>query len=71
MFKKVAAALLALTLVCSLAVLFTGCGADSNFKVGVILVGDETEGYSLAHINGIKDAGISDWLAEPIRYDIK
>ena len=56
MFKKVAAALLALTLVCSLAVLFTGCGADSNFKVGVILVGDETEGYSLAHINGIKDA---------------
>lgn len=64
MFKKVAAALLALTLVCSLAVLFTGCGADSNFKVGVILVGDETEGYSLAHINGIKDAakalGLSD-----------
>ena len=64
MFKKVAAALLALTLVCSLAVLFSGCGADSNFKVGVILVGDETEGYSLAHINGIKDAakalGLSD-----------
>ena len=40
MFKKVAATLLALTLVCSMAVLFTGCGADSNFKVGVILIGD-------------------------------
>lgn len=56
MFKKIAAALLALTLVCSMAVLFTGCGASSDFKVGVILVGDETEGYTLAHMNGIKEA---------------
>ena len=29
---------------------------NKDFKVGVILVGDETEGYSLAHINGIKAA---------------
>ena len=30
--------------------------ADPDFKIGVILIGDETEGYSTAHINGIKDA---------------
>ncbi len=30
--------------------------ADPDFKVGVILIGDETEGYSTAHINGIKEA---------------
>ena len=30
--------------------------ADPNFKVGVILVGDETEGYSMAHITGLKEA---------------
>ena len=38
--------------------------AASNLKVGVILIGDETEGYSAAHINGIKAAaaelGMSD-----------
>ena len=28
--------------------------ADPNFKMGVILVGDETEGYSAAHIAGVK-----------------
>lgn len=36
----------------------------SALKIGVILVGDETEGYTLAHINGIKKAaselGLSD-----------
>lgn len=30
--------------------------ADPDFKMGVILVGDETEGYSAAHISGIKKA---------------
>ena len=30
--------------------------ADPDFKIGVILIGDETEGYSTAHINGIKEA---------------
>ena len=36
-----------------------GCGNDgkkSSFKAGFILVGDETEGYSEAHINGINAA---------------
>lgn len=41
-----------------------GATASSDFKVGVILVGDETEGYSAAHIDGIKEAqkelGLSD-----------
>ena len=36
----------------------------ADLKVGVILVGDETEGYTLAHMNGIKEAaaalGLSD-----------
>ncbi|MBQ1311615.1 MAG: BMP family ABC transporter substrate-binding protein [Blautia sp.] len=29
---------------------------DPDFKVGVILVGDETEGYSKAHMDGISEA---------------
>lgn len=30
--------------------------APSNIKIGIILVGDENEGYTYAHIKGIKDA---------------
>lgn len=91
MFKKIAALILAVLMVASLAVVFTSCrkeaeetvgafgfdktfdlaesgvvrytGADvaegtavENFKVGVILIGDESEGYSEAHINGILKA---------------
>ena len=41
----------------------TDAGA-SDVKVGVITIGDETEGYTAAHINGIKAAaqklGMSD-----------
>ena len=41
-----------------------GKGGADGIKIGVILVGDETEGYSAAHINGIKEAakelGIAD-----------
>lgn len=29
---------------------------DTNLKIGVILIGDETEGYTLAHMDGIKAA---------------
>ena len=56
MFKKIAALVMAIAMVCSMAALFTSCGVDPNFKIGVILIGDETECYSLAHINGIKAA---------------
>ncbi len=54
-----------LTLTVVLAMLltaFAGCAPSeqgenaADFKVGVILVGDETEGYTLAHMNGIKAA---------------
>ena len=30
--------------------------AYSGLKIGAIVLGDETEGYSAAHINGIKEA---------------
>lgn len=61
--KKVLAILLALALVMSLA----ACGGKSepksgdtdeakSLKVGAILVGDETEGYTLAHMDGMEGA---------------
>ena len=58
MFKKIAAVVLAVLMMVSVAAVFTGCsgGASADFKVGVILIGDETEGYSKAHIDGIKAA---------------
>lgn len=57
MFKKITALLLVVLMLVSVAA-FTSCGDAnaSDLKIGVILIGDETEGYSLAHINGIKDA---------------
>ena len=33
-----------------------GAAVNTDIKVGVVLVGDENEGYTLAHINGIKEA---------------
>ena len=42
----------------------TAAAAATNLKIGVILVGDENEGYTKAHIDGINEAakslGISD-----------
>ncbi len=66
MFKKIAAALLAVIMVMSVAMVFTSCsgGASADFKVGVILVGDETEGYSKAHMDGIKEAAKNVGLAD-------
>ena len=69
--------LLSLVLVCAMTIALVGCGQkaervdngsgsdkSSAKKIGAILLGDETEGYTLAHINGIKEAakelGISD-----------
>ena len=41
----------------SLCLLTAGCKkTGSSLKVGVILVGDETEGYSKAHLDGIDEA---------------
>ena len=52
--KKVLGILLVLCMVLSLGFTATAEGAD--IKIGVILIGDETEGYSLAHMDGIKAA---------------
>ena len=61
--KKVVSLLLAAVMVISM-VAFTSVvyaaddsvEVDPDFKMGVILVGDETEGYSKAHMDGIKEA---------------
>ncbi|MGI6716925.1 MAG: BMP family ABC transporter substrate-binding protein [Eubacteriales bacterium] len=39
-------------------------GDPSSIKIGVILIGDETEGYTKAHIDGIKDAAQELGIAE-------
>lgn len=56
MFKKLSALFLVVALVCTMFV-FTSCAeGEEGFKVGVILVGDENEGYTKAHMDGIKAA---------------
>ena len=56
--KKMISLFLAAMMVISMVAFSTVVYADANpdFKMGVILVGDETEGYSAAHIEGIKKA---------------
>ncbi len=61
--KKILAILLAMALVLSLAACGNGgkepkddADAAKSIKVGAILVGDETEGYTLAHMNGMEGA---------------
>lgn len=53
--KKSLAIVLALVMLVSM---FAGCAKDENkdFKVGVILIGDENEGYTYAHMQGIEAA---------------
>ena len=38
--------------------------AASDIKIGAVLVGDENEGYTLAHINGLKEAAKNLGLSE-------
>ena len=57
LMKKV----VSLLLVVAMAFAMVGCGSSkktcsNSLKVGIILVGDETEGNSKAHIAGIRDA---------------
>lgn len=59
--------LVSLLLICTMVLAFGACGkteTDGDFKIGVILIGDDTEGYTAAHMNGIKEAaktlGIAD-----------
>lgn len=63
---------LCLILAMAMALMLVACGdtgskkGASGLKIGCIMLGDETEGYTAAHINGIKAAaeelGISDKL---------
>jgi basic membrane protein A len=48
--KKIVAFFLVLALVFGM----TSCSGSSGNKIGIILIGDENEGYSLSHIEGIK-----------------
>lgn len=64
--KKLIALILAILMVASLAACGgtdtatkDEAGTSSDFKMGVILIGDENEGYTYAHIQGIKDAAKS------------
>ena len=56
MFKKIAALAMAVLMLFTLTAMFASCGGASGIKVGCIMVGDESEGYTLAHMNGIKEA---------------
>ncbi|MBQ2724452.1 MAG: BMP family ABC transporter substrate-binding protein [Clostridia bacterium] len=65
MFKKIAALVMAMLMLVTVAGAFTSCtSAAGDLKIGVILVGDETEGYTKAHMDGIsgaaKEMGIAD-----------
>lgn len=66
MFKKFLSMALAVVMILTMTVAFAGCSGDDadGIKVGVILIGDENEGYTEAHITGIKTAaknlGIAD-----------
>ncbi len=64
--KKLLTLLLALALACGL---LTACGTTSGTdenspKIGIILVGDENEGYTAAHIDGIKAAAAKLGIAD-------
>jgi|AGTN01.1.fsa_nt_gi Uncharacterized ABC-type transport system, periplasmic component/surface lipoprotein len=60
MKKRVLAIVLCIAVIAMFAVTFAACDKDdedtATLKVGVILVGDETEGYTEAHMNGIEAA---------------
>ncbi len=57
MFKKILSLVLAVFMLVMTAAIMSSCSKkNDDLKIGVILVGDESEGYTLAHINGIKAA---------------
>ncbi len=57
--KKTWSLILAAVMMLACLTSFAGCGAGSgsaDLNVGAILIGDETEGYTLAHMNGMSAA---------------
>ena len=57
-FTKVLAIIAIVAIIASLGVAFIGCSSDEEYDltVGAIMVGDRTEGYTEAHMNGIDNA---------------
>ena len=54
-----------LALILAAVLCLAACSAlAADLKIGVILVGDETEGYTLSHINGVKDAAAELGISE-------
>ena len=66
MFKKISALLLAAVMLLTAMTVFASCssGDSSALKIGVILIGDETEGYTKAHMDGIKAAAAELGIAD-------
>lgn len=66
MFKKIAALVMAVMMLFTVSACFTSCSGSSgtDLKIGVILIGDETEGYTKAHMDGIKEAAAELGIAE-------
>ena len=62
--KKLLALILALVMVLSVASMACSKEKTSGIKVGVILVGDENEGYTRAHMDGIEAARKANGLSE-------
>ena len=57
MFRKIASAVLAAVMTAATALFAVSCGStNDDLKIGVILLGDENEGYTYAHIEGIRTA---------------
>ena len=57
--KKVLSLVLAALMILTMVVSFVACtggNEDGVLKVGAIMVGDESEGYTLAHMNGMEEA---------------
>lgn len=64
--KKLLSIILAVLMLATVGMACVSCGetVDSDFKVGVILIGDENEGYTYAHIHGIQTAAEELGLSE-------
>ncbi|MBR4434825.1 MAG: BMP family ABC transporter substrate-binding protein [Clostridia bacterium] len=62
--KKLLALILALVMVLSVASMACSKEKTSGIKVGVILVGDENEGYTRAHMDGVEAARKANGLSE-------
>lgn len=67
--KKIVSMLLVVAMTVCLCASLTGCNGtgastEGGIKVGAIILGDETEGYSKSHIDGIKEAAANLGIAD-------